>query len=436
MRVGDVSCHMDFSNNVPVDSKIKTSGQWGNRLKVSLGVCMCYTPVFRKRPPPAEEKAEEKAMTLEDLSSDDDDIDISAPSHIFVPDGQSADFFDADDYIDEEAQADEQYRKNMESAFVYHTKDKRNDKLNERTIYCVSKDPNHNFGAALRMVEESILNTLERAKKEGWVLKNYYGYSDQSGHEFHNAAFVLGLEVLLKKYKLKRLEWVYTTPNHGKCKCDGEGHVYKWLLRLGVFNGEVIYNLGEGFEITMKKYLEKKFAEYEPDRVIVNMSLKPVKHMTSGSVAETWRGFNSYSAYRVTPGYGVQRRFLDCKCDSCLLATCECEDKNHCGCLVCDSECVAGKWSEPWKQKIERKSSSTECFWYDTQCRYNYMSKAQTAEYLKSLKANHARKRDNDLGIVDPIAIERAGRSGSGPFFVERSVSVSASASGSMPEPG
>ena len=155
----------------------------------------------------------------------------------------------------------------------------------------------------------------------------------------------------------------------------------------------------------MMNYLTKKFIEYDCDRVIVNMSLKPTKHLSSGSVIDTWRGLNSYSQYRTTGNHGFQRRFLDCKCDSCVVI-CRCEDE--CTCPSCENEEVVGEWSAAWFARPvpggpgDVRDGAEECFWYDDHCRYNYMSKQQTLTFLKLNKATYAE--------VDPIEIERAAR--------------------------
>ena len=63
LKVGDLACQLDFSHNAKVESKVKTSGQWGNRLAVTLGVALCDTRKPDKEPSTAEEKkssAEEK----------------------------------------------------------------------------------------------------------------------------------------------------------------------------------------------------------------------------------------------------------------------------------------------------------------------------------------------------------------------------------------
>ena len=406
LREGDVACHFDYSNNVPIESKPKTSGQWGNRIKASLGVVMCYTlkPGKGKKPPfmrENEDDSKQIEITEEKMYETPRDI---RHSHTFVPETEeNCSDWDIDDFMDEERESTERHRRNTQGAFRYHTKETADDILNERTIFCLSRDPNHDFCTALRMVEESITNTLDRAKGEGWTLRNYYGYSDQSGGEFHSTGFLYGLHVLRLKYKLNRVEWSYTCPNHGKGKHDGEGHVFKSLLRLGVYNGEVHYTRNEGFEITMKKYLDKKFAEYVSDRVIVNMSLKPAKHLKSAKVIRTWSGITLYSQFRDSKSHGFQRRFLDCKCDGCRVL---CTGARTCEC-VCDNSAVVRQWSTAWKMGTHvicggpaGQNTNTECFWYDTECRYNFMSKAQTEEFLERTKAEFVRQTQRDIGIA------------------------------------
>ena len=408
MKEGDASCHMDWSHNVDVESKVKTSTQWGNRLGVALAVALCFTVAPRQS-----SETEEKRFD----NGSEDDLKSPPVSHTEVLDDESES--DEDLYASADRDAVRQHLKNTQGAFrFYEANDNtKKNKLKEWTVFGLNRDPIHDCGASLRFVEETIISIVKRANTEGWTLRNYYGYSDQSSGEFHSSAFLYGLRILRKKYNLSKIEWTFTCPHHGKGKYDGEGHVFKWVLRLGVHNGAVIYNLSEGFEVTMMNYMRDQFKSYKCDREIVNMTNKPAKHLRSKDIIETWSGLCAYSQYRDTV-LGFQRRYLDCKCAADMVI-CACDDKEVCDCdsAECVNEAVVGKWSEPWEVVLTKEGpgdlwkEGDPLYWYDDHCRYNYMSKSQTVAFLRENASEYQRNKVSDMSIeVDPIVIQRAKR--------------------------
>jgi hypothetical protein len=202
-------------------------------------------------------------------------------------------------------------------SYNHYINETQENKLNETVLIMLSKDPVHDFSTALRMVDEILMHAANQSKADHTPFNKFYGYSDSCNGEFACSGFILGLDTLRKSYGLTELIWTFTTPNHGKSKCDGEGHISKMIIRLGVDDLQVCYTFNEPFEKTMADFLRNKYAEFKAHRIVINMSNKPGSHCGSKEYVATWREFNSYSSYRCS-SKGIQRRFLDCKCD-CLV---------------------------------------------------------------------------------------------------------------------
>lgn len=204
----------------------------------------------------------------------------------------------------------------------------------------MSSDPKHDWPTAAYLLEQHIKNKIKYFKDElGRDLKEIYGYSDRG--EFSASGFLAALSLIKERLGLERLVWTFTCPQHGKCKCDAEGHVIKTCTNQGVDGGKIKYVPNEeNYDVTLIRYLSKKLMNNKNImRRFFSIDINAVNHIKQEQFCKTLKNISRYHQFEILNNGVVLRRSLDCKCTHCLNVNPMQWDKDQ-----CTNGHVVGEW--------------------------------------------------------------------------------------------
>ena len=223
-----------------------------------------------------------------------------------------------------------------------------NAQTNESSYNYMSSDPKHDWPAAIYLVEKHIQNKKKFFKDElHRDLTVFYGYSDRG--EFSSSGFLAALSLIKPRLGLDRLVWTFTCPQHGKCKCDAEGHTIKTCVRSGVNGNKIKYNPTiENYDITLIRYLNEKLMKDQTlKRKFFSIDINAINHIKQHKLCTTMDKISQYHQFDIRSNSKILRRTLDCKCTHCLSV-----DPMDWDAEECDNGHLVGKWEE-YKMKLK-----------------------------------------------------------------------------------
>ena len=182
-----------------------------------------------------------------------------------------------------------------------------------------NSDPKHDWPASLYNLEVHIKNMQHLFTSQlHRQLNCYYGYSDRG--EFSCAGFLVGLGIIKQRLNLPRIIWTFTCPQHGKCKCDSEGNVFKSCVKCGVNSGAIIYNpQQEDYDVTVIRHLKSNLdADNAMRREFHSIDKSAINHIKQNQLCDSMTNIMSYYSFDIKSPFEIYRRRLDCKCAACL----------------------------------------------------------------------------------------------------------------------
>ena len=196
-----------------------------------------------------------------------------------------------------------------------------------------SIDAKHDWCAALYNVEVHIQKLQKYFQTQlQRTLTHFHGYSDRG--EFSCSAFIVGLGHIVERLGLSELYWTFTTPEHGKSKCDCIGSMIKRCIQTGVNDGYIVYDPeAETYDKTIIRALNEKFIDNDItiERSNFSIPINTVHHIKQDSFCGSITDITEYFAWNIRSPTNIWRRYLDCKCVSCLNKNRNCSNSNVCG---------------------------------------------------------------------------------------------------------